>query len=52
MRGAERKKNEKLLNRIRSFELFACVAKYHKSCRTQYLQKPEKWRSKSDEFTK
>ena len=37
------------MNRIRGFDLFACEAKYHKSCRTQYLQKPEKWRSKSDE---
>ena len=50
MREAERKKGEKLLNRIRGFDLFACEAKYHKSCRTQYLQKPEKWRSKSDEL--
>ena len=49
VREAERKKDEKLLNRICGFELFACEAKYHKSCRTQYLQKPEKWRSKSDE---
>ena len=49
VREAERKKDEKLLNRIRGFDLFACEAKYHESCRTQYLQKPEKWRSKSDE---
>ena len=50
MREAERKKNKKLLNRIRGFDLFACEAKYHKSCRTQYLQQPEKWRNKSDEL--
>ena len=37
------------MNRIGGFNLFACQAKYHKCCRTQYLQKPEKWRSKSDE---
>ena len=49
LREAERKSDEKLLKRIRGFDLFACEAKYHKSCRTQYVQKPEKWRSKSDE---
>ena len=37
------------MNRIRGFDLFACEAKYHKSCRMQYPQKPEKWRSKTDE---
>ena len=37
VRGAKRKKDEKLLNRIRGFHLFACEAKYHKSCRTQYF---------------
>ena len=34
MREAERKKDRKLLNRIRGFDLFACEAKHHKSCRT------------------
>ena len=50
VREAERKKDEKLLNRIRGFDLFACEAKYHKSCRTQYLLKFEKWRSRSDKL--
>ena len=49
LREAERKSDEKLLKRIRGLDLFTCEAKYHKSCRTQYVQKPEKWRSKSDE---
>ena len=39
----------KLLNRIRGFDLFTCEAKCHKSCRMQYPQKPEKWRSKTDQ---
>ena len=47
MREAERKKDEKLLSRICGFDLFACEAKYHI---LQYLQKPEKWRNKSDEL--
>ena len=37
VREAERKKDEKLFNRIRGFE-----AKYQKSCRTQYFQKSDK----------
>ena len=49
LREAESKSDEKLLKRIHGFDLFACEAKYHKSCRTQYVQKPEKWHSKSDE---
>ena len=50
VREAERKNDGRLLNRTLGFEWFACVPKYHKSCRTQHLQKPKKYRSKSDEF--
>ena len=42
---AEKTNDEKLLTRIRCQDLFACEAKFHKSCRTKYLQKPDKWRS-------
>ena len=42
---AERKKDEKLLRRIRGQDLFACEAKYHRSCRSAYIQDPSKWRS-------
>ena len=45
---AERKHDEKLLTRIRGFDLFACEAKYHQSCRTCYIQDATKWRSSDD----
>lgn len=46
---AERKEDENLLRRIRGHDLFACEAKYHRSCRTKYIQRPEKWRSTDSE---
>ena len=45
---AEMLGDDKLLTRIRGHDLFACEAKYHKSCRTRYMQNPAKWRSKTD----
>ena len=44
---AEEKRDEKLLCRIRGFDLSLCKAKFHKSCKSQYFQKPEYWRSSS-----
>lgn len=41
--------DDKLLTRIRGYDLFACKAKYHKSCRTNYLQNPRKWRSLNED---
>lgn len=46
MDQAEKKQDEKLLTRIRGHDLFACEAKFHRQCRIQYMQDPEKWRSK------
>lgn len=45
---AEQNGDEQLLRRIRGFDLFACEAKFHESCRTSYLQEPTKWRSKAE----
>lgn len=40
-------KDEKLLLRIRGKDLFACEckAKYHRSCKSKYIQRSEYWRS-------
>lgn len=46
---AEAKQDEKLLTRIRGYDLFACEAKYHRKCHIDYMQKPEKWLSESSE---
>ena len=42
---AEKKKDEKLLKRIRGADLFACEAKFRKNCSNNYMQKPQKWQS-------
>uniref|UniRef100_UPI00358EEDC6 uncharacterized protein n=1 Tax=Myxine glutinosa TaxID=7769 RepID=UPI00358EEDC6 len=42
---AEVRNDETLLLRIRGHDLFACEAKFHRSCRNRYTQNPEKWRS-------
>ena len=49
---AEKKCDEQLLTRIRGHDLFACEAKFHKKCLVDYLQTPEKWRSKDDDARK
>ncbi|KAL5022875.1 hypothetical protein ScPMuIL_002030 [Solemya velum] len=49
---AEKKKDDRLLTRIRGRDLFACEAKYHKSCRIAYMQDPMKWRSRNEEGKK
>ena len=46
---AEMKQDEQLLVRIRGHDLFASEAKFHKTCRMKYMQKPEKWRSIDEE---
>lgn len=46
---AEHKQDEKLLTRIRSHDLFASEAKYHKICRMQYMQKSDKWQTHNEE---
>ena len=47
--AAEKRNDEKLPIHIRDQDLFACEAKYHKSCETKYLQCPTKWSSQSEE---
>lgn len=42
---AEKKQDEKLLTRIRGYDLFACEAKFHKNFRMKYMQDAEKWQS-------
>lgn len=37
----EKRKDEKLLWRIRGCDLFACEARYHPSCRKKYTIKPK-----------
>jgi len=52
-KDAELRNDEKLLTRIRGKDLFACEAKYHRSCRKSYhTQDPKSWRSDSDEQRK
>ena len=46
---AEKKEDEKLLLRIRDEDLHASGARFHKTCRKDYIQKPEYWRSKCQE---
>jgi hypothetical protein len=42
---ATNQKDEKLLIRIRGYDLFAAGAHFHPSCRKKYLQDPSHWRS-------
>ena len=44
---AEERGDENLAIRIRGKDLFACEAKYHKSCRMKYCYR-EKWRSQDE----
>ena len=47
---AEMKQDEKLLRRIRGFDLFACEARYHPSCRMCYVSNATKqWHSTDEE---
>ena len=46
---AERNNDETLLRRIRGFDLFACEAHYHPTCRKKYTKDPLAWRSKDHE---
>ena len=49
-REAELRGDEGLLTRIRGKDLFACEAKYHRSCRKSFhIQDPKSWRSANDE---
>ena len=49
LKKAEENQDEKLLIRIRGFDLSACGAKYHKTCRKDYLRNRERWKSKDEE---
>ena len=44
----EKRKNEDPARRIRGYDLFACKAQYHRSCRMKYNDQA-KWRSKNGE---
>ena len=46
---AENKKDEKLLVRIRGYDLFASEAHFHATCRKKYIQDPQYWRSQDTE---
>ena len=46
---AEQKGDCDLLGRISGFDLFACEAKYHPSCRRNYVNCPDKGRSQDNE---
>jgi len=48
---AEEKKDFDLLRRIKGYDLFACEAQYHRSCRLDYVRDPASWQS-NDEITK
>ena len=49
IRIAEENNDENLLLRIRGYDLFACEARYHPSCRRKYTMKPEYWRSQDNQ---
>ena len=44
----EGKREENLLCRIRSFDSFACEAKYHRSCAKWYFQKCYHWQRRNE----
>ena len=46
---AENKKDEKLLQRIRGFDFFACEASFHSSCRRKYQRSPTHWWGANEE---
>ena len=46
---AESKNDEKLLLRIRGYDLFASEAHFHPKCRKKYVQDPHYWRSQDTE---
>lgn len=46
---AEKRNDQKLLTRIRGVDMYACGAKYHRSCHAKYCQDPIKWRSPDKE---
>ena len=46
---AESKNDEKLLVRIRGYDLFASEAHFHAKCRNKYIQDPKYWRSQDTE---
>ncbi|MCG7882443.1 MAG: hypothetical protein JAY96_12745 [Candidatus Thiodiazotropha endolucinida] len=49
LESAENRNDEKLLLRIRGFDLFASEAHFHNSCRKKYIQDPQYWRSSDSE---
>ena len=50
IKDADQRGDTKLLTRIRGKDLFACEAKYHRSCRKAYhVQDPQTWQSKNVE---
>lgn len=46
---AEQKKDFDLLRRIKGYDLFACEAQYHRSCRSNYILDPLSWQSTDSE---
>ena len=45
LKVAEEKGDFDLLRRIKGFDLFACEAQYHRSCRKNYTRDPSAWQS-------
>lgn len=49
LHAAEQKKDLELLSRIEGYDLFACEAQYHRTCRKAYVNISVHWRSDSIE---
>ena len=46
---ADARNDEKLLKRIRGYDLYASEAKFHSTCRTSYMNNTKKWKSLNEE---
>ena len=51
LKVAEENSDDNMLRRIKGYDLFACEAQYHNSCRLKYIQDPRYWRSKNIDAT-
>ena len=45
LRVAKENKDFDLLRRLNGYDLFACEAQYHRSCRRSYILDPSSWQS-------
>ena len=49
LQKAEEKNDERLMIRIRSYDLKACSAKFHRSCRRSYMGDSNRWKSSNQD---